>query len=71
MNQLLKVWRWCSSRRQLLDCLAHRVVELVQPLPAQSPVEGGADAGAGQPKFDVIHLVRHLVLGVFQTTFDR
>jgi len=62
--------RWCGSHRQLFDCLAHGVVELVQPLPAQSPVEGGADVSAGQPKFDVIHLVGHLVLGAFQTAFD-
>ena len=62
---------WFSPRRQLLDCLAHGVIEVVQPLPTQSPVEGGADVSAGQPKFDVIHLVCHLFLGAFQTAIDR
>ena len=61
---------WCGSHCQLVDCLAHGVVEFVQPLPAQSPVKGGADVSAGQPKFDVIHLVGHLILGTFQTAFD-
>ena len=67
---LQRLGRWCGSRRQLVDYFTHGAVELVQPLPAQSPVEGGADVSAGQPKFDVIHLVGHLVLGAFQTVFD-
>ena len=61
---------WFSSRRQLLDCFAHGAIEVVQPLPVQSPVERSADISAGQPKFDVIHLVGHLILGTFQTAFD-
>jgi len=62
---------WYNSRRQLLDCLAHGAVEVVQPLPIQSSVQGGTDFSAGQPKFDVIHLVNHRVLGAFQPTFDQ
>ena len=62
---------WCNPRRQLVDCLAHGVIEIVHPLPAQSPVEGGTDASAGQPKFNVIHLVDHGVLGSFQPAFKQ
>ena len=61
---------WFSSRRQLLDCFAHGAIEVVQPLPVQSPVERSADISAGQPKFDVINLVDHRVLGAFQSTID-
>ena len=50
---------WCNSRRQLVDCLAYGVVEVVQPLPIQSSVKGSTDIRAGQPKFDVIRLVYH------------
>ena len=60
------VYGWCNSRRQLVDCLAHRVVEVAQSLPVQSPVEGSTDISAGQPQFDVIHPVDHRVLGPFQ-----
>ena len=49
------------------DRFAHRVVEIVQLLPVQTSVEGGADVRAGQPKFDVINLVDHLVLGASQS----
>ena len=65
------VRRWCSSRCQLLDCLAHEVVEVVQPLPVQSPVEGGTNVNVSQPKFDVIHLVDHRVPCAFQTAIDE
>ena len=60
-----------NSHRQLVDCLAHRVVEIVQLLPVQSPLEGRTDVGAGQPEFDVVHLVGHLVLGAFQSTIGE
>ena len=60
-----------NSHRQLLDCLAHGVVEVVQPLPIQPSVQGVTDFSAGQPKFDVIYLVNHRVLGAFQPTFDQ
>ena len=60
-----------NSRRKLVDCLAHRVVEIVQFLPAQPPVQGGTDICTGQPKFDVVHLVGHLVLSAFQSTIDQ
>ena len=63
--------RWCDSHRQLIDCLAYGIIELVQLLPVQSSAEGDADISAGQPKFEVIHLVLHLVLGALQTAFDR
>ena len=62
---------WCNSRRQLLDCLAHRVFKVVQPLPVQSPAQGGTDVSTGQSKFDVIHLVNHRVLGAFRSVFGR
>jgi hypothetical protein len=61
----------CNSRCQLLDCLEHGVVEVVQPLPFQSPVEDGTNFSAGQPKFDVVHLVDHRVLGAFQSAIDQ
>ena len=61
----------CTSHRQLLDRLTHRVVKFVQPLPSQPPVQGSADFGAGQPKFDVIYLVGHRVLGAFQSAFAQ
>ena len=60
----------CNSRRQLLDCLADGVVKVAHPLPAQSPVECSTNFGAGQPKFDIIYLIDHAVLGVFQSTID-
>ena len=63
--------RWCSSHRQLHDCLAHGVAEVVQLLPAQSPIEGGADVSAGQPKFDIVDLVDHRILGAFQSGIDE
>ena len=60
-----------NSRRQLVDCLAHRVIEIVQPLPVQSSVEGRTDVGAGQPKFNVVHLIGQIVLDTFQSIIDR
>jgi hypothetical protein len=65
------VRRWCNSPRQLLDRFTHAVVEVVQPLPVQSPVQGGTDVNASQPKFDVICIVDHRVLGAFQSVFDQ
>ena len=59
-----------NSRCQLIDCLAHRVVEVVQLFSSQSSVESGANLGAGQPEFDIIHLVDQVLLGVFQFTMD-
>jgi len=59
----------CDSRRQLLDCLAHGVVKVVQPLPVQTSVQGGTDVSAGQPKFDVICIVDHGVLGALWSAF--
>ena len=61
---------WCNSQRQLFDRLAHRIVEITQPLPFQTPVESGTDLGADQPKFDVIHLVGQVILGGFQFEID-
>ena len=63
--------RWYSSHRQLHDCLAHGVAEVVQPLPVQSPIEGGADVSAGQPKFDIITLVDHCILDPTLSVCDR
>jgi len=55
--------RWpMDSRRQLPDCFQHRVAEVAQRLPLQSPVQGGTDVGAGQPEFDVISLVDNRIL---------
>jgi len=56
---------WCDSRRQPVDCLNHRVVKIVQPLPFQSPIERDTDISAGQPELDVIHLIDHRVLCLF------
>ena len=50
---------WCNSRRQLLNCLQHRVIEVAQPLPLQPSVKGNTDIGAGQSKFDGIYPVDH------------
>ena len=61
----------CNSHRQLVDRLAHRSIEIIQPLPVQSPVEDGADAGASQPKFDAIRPVDQLVLSAFQPTIRQ
>ena len=55
-----------NSRRQLFDCLAHRVAELVQILSFQSSAEGETDVGEHLPKFDVIRLIGHFVLELFQ-----
>ena len=60
-----------NSRRQLFDCLGHGVAKIIQPLPVQSTVEGGADFSAGQSEFDVIHLVDHRVLVVSQSVCNR
>ena len=60
-----------NSRRQLVDCLAHGVIEIVQPLPVQSPVERFTDVSTGQPEFDVVHLVGQIVLGAFQSIIDQ
>jgi len=62
---------WCNSRRQLVDRLALRVVKVVHPLPAQSPAQGGTDVSVRQPKFDVICVVGHRVLGEFQFAFNQ
>jgi len=56
---------WCDPRRQLVDCRNHRVVKIVQALPLQSPVEGGTNISAGQPKLSVVHIIDHRVLGPF------
>ena len=61
----------CNSRRQLVDCLARGVIEIVQPPPVQSIVEGGTDVGAGQPKFDVIFPLDQCVLGACQSTIGQ
>ena len=55
-----------NSQRQLLDYLTHRVVEIIQFLPFQSPVESGTDLGACRPEFNV----DQVILGVFQFGFD-
>ena len=65
------VRRWCNSRRELVDCLGHGIVEVAQPPPVQHPVEGGADVSAGQPKFDIIGPIYHLLLGAFQNAVDQ
>ena len=41
---------WCNSHRELVDCINHRVVKVVQTVPPQSPVEGGTNTSAGQPE---------------------
>ena len=61
----------CNSRRQLLDRLAHGVVEVVQLLPVQSPVEDGTDFSAGQPEFDIIHPISHPILGTPQSAIGQ
>ena len=63
--------RRCNSRRQFVDCLARGVIEIVELLPVQSSVEGGADVGAGQSKFDAIRPVDQCVLGAFQSTIGQ
>ena len=62
---------WCDSRRQLLDCFAHRIVEIAQPLPVQSSVESGTDLSASQPEFDVIYLIHHRFLDGFQSEINQ
>jgi len=54
---------WYNSRREFVDCLNHRAVEIVETLPLQSPVEGGTNTSAYQPKLYVIRLTDHRVLG--------
>ena len=73
VDEVLRVYvcGWCNSRRQLVDCLAHGVVEIAQPLPVQSSVEGGTDVSTGQPKFDIICPVYHRVLGPFQSRIGQ
>jgi len=61
----------CNSRRQLVDCLAHRGVEIIQPLPTQSPIEGPTNISAGQPKFDIIRPVDQGVLVALHSTIDQ
>ena len=63
--------RWCNSCRQLVDCLDHRVIEIVQPLPLQSPVERGTDTSTGHSKFDEIYLIDNRVLGPFHPATVR
>ena len=46
-------------------------MEVVQLLPSQSLVEGITDFGAVQPKFDVVYLIDHGVLGAFQSAIDN
>jgi len=60
-----------NSHRQLVDCLTHEVIEIVQPPPVQSLVEGGTDVSPSQPKFDAIRPVDQCVLGAFQSTIDQ
>ena len=61
----------CNSRRQLVDCLTHRGIEIIQPLPSQSPIEGGTNISTGQSKFDVILLVDQGVLVALRSTIDQ
>ena len=63
--------RRCSSRRQLADCFVRRAVEVLQWPPVQPPVESGTDVSASQPKFDIIHLIDHLVLCAFQSAINQ
>ena len=46
----------------MIYCIAHRLAELVQFLPAHPPFERFADIGARQPKIDVVLFVGHRVL---------
>ena len=62
---------WSNSRRQLSDCLVHRVVEFVQVLSFQSTAEGETGVGARLPKFDVIGLIGQRVLEPFQPAADQ
>ena len=61
---------WYNSQRQLLDRFVHRVVEVVQPLLLQSPVESGAYLGAGQPEFYIFYLIDQVILSVLQFVTD-
>jgi len=53
---------WFGSRSQLLDCLEHRLIELIQSSPFQPQVEGGTDVGATKPELNVIAFVDHRIL---------
>ena len=46
-------------------------MKVVQLLPSQSLVESGADFSAVQPKFDVVYLIDHGVLGAFQSAIGN
>lgn len=50
------------SRRQLLDCLDHGLVEVIHSSPVHPPAKGCTDVGAGQPELNIVHLVGHRVL---------
>ena len=61
------VHRWFNPRCQLPDCLGYGLTEVVQFLSVHPAPEGSTDVGAGQPEFDVIHLVYHRILDMFQS----
>ena len=56
------MYRWLSTRRQLVYRVAHRFTEVVQRLSAHSPFKGFANIGARQPEIDIILFVGHRIL---------
>ena len=60
-----------DSRRELSNRLQQRLAKVTQPLPLQSSVEGDANIGASQSKFDGIALVNLRILGGFQLAINQ
>ena len=71
VNKQQTVHRVFDLRRQLIYCLAHRLIEVVRSLPAHSSVERSTDIGAIQPEIDVLLFVGHRILKKRESTHRR
>ena len=56
------VYRWLNLRCKLIYCVACRLAEIIQFLPAHSPFKGCAYIGAGRTEIDILLIVGHRIL---------
>jgi hypothetical protein len=55
-----------NLRCQLIDCLAHGLIEDIHLFSVHPSVKSVADVGAGQSELDIIRLVEHRILYTYQ-----
>ena len=65
------IHRWINSHLQPVYCIAHRLAELICPLPIRSPPKCITDVAAEYTEVHAILFVGHLVLTAFEPGTSR